>query len=109
VLKFRFVLVGLSLWLSLAQPGLCPCWMLADIEDNHPHPAGNAHEPHGHEYLQELFRANVASTAPQVISVLALMLACLAASLRHWLLSGEHLLSGFWFAEVLLPPPRLPL
>lgn len=81
--------------------------MLKDVAyGNHPHPAGNAHEPHDHEYLWELFRATLASVAPQVLSALALMLACLAASVWQWLLNGEHLSATAWFAGVLLPPPR---
>lgn len=75
----------------------------------HPHPANNAHEPHNHEYLWELFRATLASVAPQVISALALMWACLAASLWQWLLNSERLSATAWFAGVLLPPPRFPL
>jgi len=107
VLKFRLALVGLSLWLSLAQPGLCPCWMLADVTHHHPHPAGNAHKPHSHDYLWELFRATLASVAPQVLSALALMLACLAACLWRRLLASGCPSNLLWFAQVLLPPPRV--
>lgn len=106
MLKFRLTLVGLSLWLSLAQPGLCPCWMLSDLEHNHPHPSGHSHEPHAHDYVWELFRASLASVAPQVFSALALMLASLAACLWQALLSRKRLQAAAWFANVPLPPPR---
>jgi hypothetical protein len=42
-------------FMSLAQPGICPCWLLNDVHDIHPHPAGHPEIPHSHDYLFAMF------------------------------------------------------
>jgi hypothetical protein len=51
--------------MSLAQPGICPCWLLKDVRDIHPHPAGHAEMPHSHLYLFQMFDSAPA-IAPQL-------------------------------------------
>jgi hypothetical protein len=50
-------------YLCLAQPGICPCWLLKDVHDIHPHPAGHPEQPHSHDYLFEMF-ASAPALAP---------------------------------------------
>lgn len=59
--------VFLAGYLSLAQPGICSCWLLQDVRHVHPHPAGHADQPHSHDYLFEMF-----ASAPALVPVLPL-------------------------------------
>ncbi len=58
-------LAFMAAYLSLAQPGICPCWLIKDVHDIHPHPAGHADVPHSHDYLFEMF-ASAPAVAPSL-------------------------------------------
>jgi hypothetical protein len=80
--------------------------MLMDGAQNHPHLAGDAHKPHGHDSVHELFRANLVSTAPQVISVSALLWAYAAFCMWQPMRDDDKVDATSWFAAVPFPPPR---
>ncbi|MEK7787412.1 MAG: hypothetical protein AAB658_18575, partial [Chloroflexota bacterium] len=60
VIILLILLIGLT---AFAQPGLCPCWLMVDIQARHPHPGGQPDQPHGHDYLNDLFSAGLAAVA----------------------------------------------
>ena len=68
--------VFLAGYLSLAQPGICPCWLLKDVHDLHPHPAGHPELPHTHDYLFGMFASapalatNIPVETPSVLLAL---------------------------------------
>jgi len=90
----------------LAQPGLCPCWLIPNVKVIHPHPAGNANQPHGHDYLFEMLPAYAAVIAnlavlPAWALILLLGMAGLWRRMSHVALSG-----GDTAPRPPFPPPR---
>ena len=102
------ILTLLAGYLTLTQPGLCPCWLMAGAD--HPHPAGAASGPHGHGYLVDLFQAESPAALPPVV-LPAAMLAMLLGAGGLWLPPHPRAVpSGGWNAPPQTPPPRrLPL
>jgi hypothetical protein len=100
-------LVFLAALTSLAQPGLCPCWLVADLEEFHPHPGGDdqAEFPHSHAYLHEIFQAQPAGMAPALVTARAFVAELTARTLWQRLLEG-HAWSAGWGDRPEHPPPR---
>ncbi len=100
------ILIFLASLTALAQPGLCPCWLLLHVEDYHPHPAGQTGQ-HSHDYLHELYQSQTAAWArPSLVpaAVFVLLLAGLAR--RHRPAHAEP--TRYTRAlPVDRPPPRL--
>jgi hypothetical protein len=107
----RLVHVGLALFvalLALAQPGLCGCWLVADVTGWHPHPAGMAQQPHDHGYLNDLFTAEAAAAGPIAALPVALwMLHAAARTLVRLRRAEAHLAVSGWQPRLDPPPPRL--
>jgi hypothetical protein len=55
-------------YMALAQPGLGPCWMLAEVRRFHPHPFSHPEQPHGHDYLMDLSFSSSSQPAPAILS-----------------------------------------
>jgi len=102
VLAGQVFLIG---GLPFAQPGLCPCWLLADARHIHPHPFTHPERPHDHGYLFALFSSTPAQTAPAPISPMDL-LERLRSGLSSSLAAGLRG-SPLWTAPPSFPPPRL--
>jgi len=90
---------------SLAQPGLCPCWLIADAV--HPHPGGRAQadHPHPHGYLFEMFQAQPAAIAPALVTARALVNDLAAQALWQTLIERRTGAAG-WGGPPDHPPPR---
>lgn len=98
------LLVGLT---AFAQPGLCPCWLMVDIQTRHPHPGGQPDQPHGHDYLDDLFSAGLAAVATLSLVPAHALIALLATG-NLWRPIADH--SSFahgWMPALEPPPPRL--
>jgi hypothetical protein len=103
-LAFILFLIGLTAW---TPPGLCPCWLIAEIERYHPHPAGDPERQHAHDYLFEIFQAeNPAIAALSFLPAQAFLLLLALGSL--WRRVGsQRLLNVSWEPSPSTPPPRL--
>ena len=94
-------------YLTLAQPGLCPCWLMADVLKYHPHPFTHPERPHPHGYLFEIFNAESAAVAPPLPLPARTLILALALS-GLWLWIGSHTaIVANWMAPPPTPPPRL--
>ncbi len=104
----RHLLLACLLALTvLAQPGLCPCWLIANVEDIHPHRAGNANRPHDHEYLFEMFPSQLAAVLDLAPNPVGRLIEHLLNS-SVWQASGENdVLAFVWSQAPPTPPPRL--
>jgi hypothetical protein len=95
-----------GLALMIMPPGLCPCWLLRGVAVIHPHPAGNGHELHSHDYLFESFNAQPMASPPIVLFTTALLASLVQGAVQR-LHSARRCLSGVsWISEVESPPPR---
>ena len=104
VLLFLALLIGLT---AFAQPGLCPCWLMADVEIYHPHPDGNPDGDHGHDYLDDLFSAGLAAVATlSLVPAHALIALLTAVQLWQPITHNSTFASG-WTPSLEPPPPRL--
>ncbi len=109
----QFAKIGLAcflLWValltSLMPPGVCPCWLMPDPAQQHPHPGGHSDQLHSHDYLLDLFESQtVPGLTAKPISVAA-WLAVLAASGLALYLSQPGIGLGDWSRPVEPPPPR---
>ena len=105
-LSLAAILVFLAGLTTLAQPGLCPCWLIGDVRTNHPHFDVHPERPHHHNYLFEMFPAGVAvlskpNLLPAASLILLLGLAVLWQSRRDALVFSRP-----WAPVPLTPPPR---
>jgi hypothetical protein len=105
-LSLMAVLVFLAGFTALAQPGLCPCWLIGDVRDYHPHFNGRPQRPHHHNYLFEMFPAGAAVLAeptllPAASLILLLGLAALWQSRRDAVIFSRP-----WAPLPFTPPPR---
>ncbi len=105
-LSLAAVLVFLAGLTALAQPGLCPCWLIGDVRTHHPHFDGRPERPHHHNYLFEMFPAGAAVLAePNLLPAASLILLLGLAVL--W--QSRHVAAIFsrpWAALPVTPPPR---
>lgn len=98
--------IWLAFYTALAQPGLCACWLIADVKNVHFHPPGlDPHKPHAHDYLFELYRVVPASVAPHLESARELIQRLAAHSLWRPITGGRVLAHG-WRSIPEPPPPR---
>lgn len=101
------LLIVMAGYMSLAQPGLCSCWLIAEVKDIHPHPDGQPDRPHDHRYLFEIFQAqNIAIANIYVVAVAVLIASLAGASLWHQMLDQAPGGNG-WSSPPDIPPPRL--
>jgi len=101
------LLIFLVSFTALAQPGLCPCWLFADVGKYHPHPDGHPGRPHSHAYLFELYNSQtVASTPSLPTPARALILALALGALWLYVAHTTVAILG-WAAHPPIPPPRL--
>lgn len=98
--------IWLAFYTALAQPGLCACWLIADVKQVHFHPPGvDPHKSHSHEYLFELYHVQPASVAPQLESARELIQRLAAHSLWRPSLSNS-ISAPSWLLIPESPPPR---
>ncbi len=103
----RFTLALLACLIALtalAQPGLCPCWLIQDVTRYHPHPFARPERPHPHGYLLEIFNAETIVVAPS-LPVPARTLILLLALSSLWWRTGNAIVH---FARRAAPPPTPP-
>jgi hypothetical protein len=99
----QWLLIG---GVAFSQPGLCPCWLLADARHIHPHPFAHPERPHTHDYLIDLF-GSLPSQVPPPLAVPDEVLAELQASGDLWLLAaGAAPGNPLWGDPPSSPPPR---
>jgi len=105
--RIVILLAFLAGLIAVAPPGLCPCWLIADVRTYHPHPDGQPDRPHTHDYLFELFHAQPVAALPgPPITIGDLMLALIGAGVwRH--LSHRAWPAQGWATPPPTPPPRL--
>lgn len=101
-----FIAATLAIFIALAQPGVCSCWLMVDVAHNHPHPDGHPERPHAHDYLADLFSANVAITVlPFIFSILAFIASIYASALWQVVLASPFFNGGCRLG-LEPPPPR---
>ncbi len=104
-------LVFLAGYLCLAQPGMCPYWMIGDVSILSGPPASGEHArpQHNHNENRDNFLATVAPALPQVVLSAAALLALLAARAMQIVLRAGRLTLTSWQRVPPAPPPRLAL
>jgi len=99
-LLLQVVLAG---FLTLAQPGICSCWMLHHV---HPHPFAHSELPHDHGYLFWYYSSSPAQTAPALPGGDEVH-ARLRNLSNQWSEVSERLPgSPRWSSPPSIPPPR---
>ncbi len=104
VLILLALLVGLT---AFAQPGLCPCWLMADVQIYHPHPDGNPDRDHGHDYLDDLFSAGLAAVATLSLIPAQTLIALLTTGILWRPIADNSTFAHGWTPSLEPPPPRL--
>lgn len=114
----RCSLFGLSAFLAaylwLAQPGLCPYWLVGNVARLSAEPADGAdaphhsHHHHDHNEQRQLFVTATAPALPQPLLLLTALLAWLAATAPRLCLAERRLAFASVSIAPPLPPPRLP-
>ncbi len=91
----------------LMPPGLCPCWLNAEVERFHLHIGKVTEEDHSHEYLNQLSETTVADTHSIKILPARLLVALLIGmgALTRQLFAPAISFSG-WYLLPPKPPPR---
>ncbi len=100
------LLIFLAGFMALAQPGLCPCWLVRDVRLYHPHPGGHPERPHSHGYLLELFNAESAAVASPLPIPARTLILFLALSTVWWCIGGYAPALTGWASPPSTPPPR---
>ncbi len=104
------MLVFMASYLCLAQPGMCPYWMIGDVSTLSATPMGSTHEhhqpQHNHSQNRDFFLATTAPALPQVFLTAAALLALLAAAARTISVIERRLTVVDWQPLPLFPPPR---
>lgn len=101
------VLVLLTTLTAFAQPGLCPCWLMADVAHYHPHPDGHPEKLHAHNYLNDLFQSQVIVIATLTFVTARMLIAILESQMRYALIHGDAAIPRGWVALIEPPPPRI--
>ena len=105
--RIVILLVFLASLIAVAPPGLCPCWLIADVRTYHPHPNGRPERPHPHNYLFELFHSQTAAASPEpLIAIRDLVLALIGTGVWRRLSRQARPAHG-WVMPPPTPPPRL--
>jgi hypothetical protein len=103
----RLLIFFMILYSAFAQPGLPPCWLMAESCSVHPHPGGHPELPHDHGYLFDLGQANSDGIAPALPVPARLLIAAAYAASLLLLLADEYIFSSGWVTPPDSPPPRL--
>jgi hypothetical protein len=103
VIVLSICLVGLT---ALAQPGLCPCWLMMDINSYHPHLDRHPDRPHSHDYLGDLFNAGVPALVPFAHLTAHSLIALLALGVLWRLAMDAVIAASEWISALEPPPPR---
>ena len=98
------ILIGLT---ALAQPSLCPCWLMVDIQAYHPHPSGHPETTHHHDYLNNLFSAGLAAVATLSLIPAHALIALLTAPQLWRHIAYDFTFAHGWTPSLDPPPPRL--
>ncbi len=93
-------------YLALTPPGLCPCWLMVDPAEHHPHFNDQA-RPHSHDYLLDYFQSQTVAAVPLMLMPIALLISLQAASGLWRQLFHVSLTANGWAYAPLTPPPRL--
>jgi hypothetical protein len=91
---------------TFAQPGMCPCWLMPNVEEVHLHYPRQAETQHDHEYLLEMFNANAFEILRVMLvpsSLLLTLIFTTAVSREFPLLAVVY---GGWQKSPPTPPPR---
>lgn len=103
-------LVFMAGYLCVAQPGMCPYWMIGDVSILSGAPANaehaRHHPQHNHNQNRDFFLATTAPAMPQVILTAAALLALLAGAARLESVFERRLIASDWQPSPLSPPPR---
>ncbi len=97
------LLVG---FVALAQPGLCPCWLMLDISAHHPHPDGHPERPHSHGYLADLFQTDTVAAIPLLVVPAQTLIAQHALGALWWRVPNREWQLTGWMSAMEPPPPR---
>lgn len=95
-----------ALYLALTPPGLCPCWLMFDPAEHHPHFDAHAQQPHDHNYLFEYFQSQTVAVVPLWLVPIALLISWQAASGLRRQIASEIVAALGWALDPLTPPPR---
>ena len=98
--------IFLAPYLALTPAGLCPCWLMLEPAEFHPHPSGHPERPHDHRYLFDLFQSQTVAAAPLALLPAGLLIALQAASGLRRPLPDELLHGAGWTPLPATPPPR---
>ena len=90
-------------FLALAQPGLCPCWMLNGV---HPHPFAHAELPHSHGYLFWWYASDTAQSPPSLPTPDEVHARLRSLGDLWSVVSAALLGAPLWSAPPSPPPPR---
>jgi hypothetical protein len=101
------LLIFLAAYIALAQPGLCPCWLMHDVRTYHPHPFAHPERPHPHDYLLEIFSAETAAVSPPAPMPVLTLILLLALGSLWWRTDSSRVPLARWAAPPATPPPRL--
>lgn len=102
-LALLVLLIGLT---ALAQPGLCPCWLMQDVRAHHPHPDGHPERSHAHDYLDDLFSAGTPALVNLSLITARSLLGLLALGSLWRAAANERLTASGWIMRLEPPPPR---
>ncbi len=101
------LLILLAALTAFAQAGLCPCWLMADVAQYHPHPDGHPEKLHSHNYLNDLFQSQVIVIATLAFVTARMLIALLESQPRYTLTRGDAATPRGWVAALEPPPPRI--
>ena len=101
------LLILLAALTAFTPPGLCPCWLVADVARYHPHPDGHPEKPHAHNYLNDLFQSQVIVIATLTFITARMLIAILESQMRYALIHGDAAIPRGWIAVLEPPPPRI--
>ena len=100
------LLIILAAFVALAQPGLCPCWLFADVGKYHPHPDGHPERPHSHAYLFELYNSQTVASTPSLPTPARTLILFLVLSTVWWCVGNYAPSLTSWASPPSTPPPR---
>ena|SRR3989304_10459808 len=104
-----FLAIGLAVMVSLAQPGICPCWMLSDVRQLHPHLFNQPQTEHSHQYLLEYNQTVMAQVVPALVPQVTLLVALLSLAGLSWRIESWVDLPAGWASSPESPPPEFRL
>jgi hypothetical protein len=107
-IRFQMVLIFLTGLLSVMPPGLCPCWLIPQVETVHVHfSPEHAKSDHTHTYLLQVSQTVRVDVTPLVITSVALWIAITSVSGILLGLLSLFFHQGGWWANIPHPPPKV--